>query len=338
MNVNDSGFPTNESTTQIETVEVPALLDDVVNELVDHDEDPLEVTLPRFRKRTSKACDFDEPPHKNSTKSLPKIKEFGNHATWERFAAWKKWKTLLLYSLSFAENWSDDMKIAQTLLSGGEELRDIVLTYKLAPEQGTDDALKKFFDNIERHFGELIDKSAAYAKVTQCRQTPGESTDKYYRRLRTAADVANVDDELVRAHFVANMGDKSIARQAEIEDWDVQKIIKTASRVESAKGSGIDENPLRVAAVEARRTSNYSRDNRTSVRGRGGNHVNHQRDASGNQCQQCGYFGHRSGTCPAVGKRCLQCNVVGHFKKCCRAGKSINAVQNQPSQVNDDWD
>lgn len=223
------------------------------------------------------------------------------------------------------------MKIAHTLLAGGDELRDIVQTYRLMPDANAPDALKVFFGNIEQHFEELTDKSAAYSSITKCRQQPGESTDKFYRRLKDVSEVANVDDELVRAHFIANMQNKDIARQADIEDWSVQRVIKTASRVESIRGGSAMENPLRVAAVEARRDSRGARQT-WSDRGSQGRQTNRVSGSRNNPCQQCGNTEHRSGTCPAIGKRCINCNGEGHFKRVCRGGRSVNTTQ--ASQVN----
>ena len=340
--INDSGI-VNDNLMKSSDIEHAVVNDDEQIEENDNDlVDPLQVNLPKILKRSNNTPTDEEPPAKSGTsRSLPKIGAFESCETWERFAKWKKWKCLLLYSLSFAQGWSDDMKIAHTLLAGGNELRDIVQTYRLAPTVGSNDALKTFFGNVEKHFGELTDKSAAYSNITKCRQSTGESTDKFYRRLKECAEVANVDDELVRAHFIANMINKDIAQQADIEDWNIQRIIKTASRVESSRNGSEMGNPLSVAAVEARNAQAPRQP--WQDRGRqnqGGRERRMSRPASlPNPCAQCGNTEHRSGTCPAIGKRCINCNKEGHFKRVCRGGRSINVTRNAQvnNVVDDGW-
>ena len=203
------------------------------------------------------------------------------------------------------------------------------------------------------------------------KQQRGETMEQFHSALRSLAEhcqLGQLEDELLRDIFTANMIDQEIQKELLKTTLTPEKALELAVRIElgirsqlaiqARQPSDTPTNPFigREEQVMEISSSRYRGSNRplSTYRGttrgitRGIGRVssnNNNNRAPTHNCRNCGQpwdANHRT-KCQAIGQTCRRCNKQNHFAKVCRSNlnrqqtsRSVNEIDNQsldqPSQ------
>lgn len=284
----------------------------------------------------------------------------------KQYAAWIDWKKQLEVSLELMNATSQHIKASLLFLHAGEEIREIISAYGYMPDRASVQDNFKHYDNVvarlDKYFQEATDETIDLETLWAMKQEQNETARVFLTRLMRQTALCDLHDgKIVRTNLLRGMANKGIAKLAMANDWELEKIIKAATREEALV---VGQQPLSMfgqpaPAIEvfqmnkmkdyeecnqverSKRSSETFRANENSQRYKKpkfepGRFTSRKRYDDVKPCPNCGIRFHRNGTCPAEGKSCLNCNKVGHFRRMCRI--SVNQVQKEKDDENEQDD
>ena len=190
------------------------------------------------------------------------------------------------------------------------------------------------------------------------KQHQGETMEQFHSALRSLAEhcqPADLEDELLRDIFTANMIDQELQKELLKTTLSPEKALELAVSIELGIRSqlaiqarqtldasatpfiGRDEPVMKISSSRFRGSSRPP----TTPPGMGrwnGRGMNNNSRASTHNCRNCGQpwdSNHRA-RCQAIGQRCRRCNKQNQYAKVCRSnlnrpqsGRSVNEIDNQ---------
>lgn len=266
----------------------------------------------------------------------------------EQLSAWISWKRQFMIAMEMMRVRGQAQRAQLSYLYIGDELRLVIDAYKMMPDgslvDGRFEHCVELIKKLDDYFRSATDETIDLETLWAAKQRSTDSARVFLTRIMQQAERCGITDmKIIRTNFLRGMKDQAVALTAIAGEWDVDKIVKAATRNEALNPGGqrpfgeAKSEPIEVFAVG---TGERSRRDSWQSRGRGRWQNRYQGNSRGNnrfsgsgrgaqrgskQCTACGLQSHRFGSCPAIGKPCLTCTKIGHFSAVCKA--SVNALQ-----------
>lgn len=232
---------------------------------------------------------------------------------------------------------SQRIKAGYVMISGGEEIRSLIYSLDLIPEEEDVEEGFRFYDalmhNLDAHFRGMADRSIDLSIFNGLKQEESEGARDFRIRVHRHARLCGIgeQDVIIKSRFIDGMRDKLTAQRAYMEDWELDKIVEVASRGEAAvalKPRGWLSTPAQSVEVAEVVETGTTAVGRLKDTPRTGTKAKDQPAAS--KCYNCGLIRRSKHSCPAKGKKCINCGKMGHFKAVCR-GKAKESTNENDS-------
>lgn len=279
----------------------------------------------------------------------------------KQHAAWIDWKKQFEVSLELMNATTQQVKANLLFLHVGEEIREIIGAYGFMPDRTKVREDYEHYDNVlaklDKYFQEATDETIDMETLWAMKQEQDETCRVFLTRLMRQTSLCGLHEEkIVRTNLLRGMSNRNIAQLAMANDWELQQIVKAATREEALV---VKQQPLswfgnkstsaEIFQLEKAETRNEEKSLIERPKERigtyGGGNVSRsfkrpryepdrrERTSDVRPCSDCGIRFHRYGVCPAIGKACSNCQKIGHFARVCRT--NVNYVQKTKEESDD---
>ena len=210
---------------------------------------------------------------------------------------------------------TEDVKIKYLLIWSGTEGQDIADQFDI--DEADAGKLQVYLDNFKNYASPRSNFRVARYKLLSCKQTPGEPSDSYLKRLGEliiqCEYTPEVKNTLIVDLFIFGMQSQSVQTilLKEGKDLTIDKALQTA-RTEEATQQQL--NVIRGNDPQNKSTTDIHHIHRQS-RHKTNKHLS-KPTTKHSTCLNCGKS-HDKGKCPAHGSSCKKCGKMNHWAYVC---------------------
>lgn len=304
------------------------------------DKHSLKETSPELKKRKDNGLGESSQP-RTWDKFLKPDPFPANISQARKREAWLDWRKHFKMALEIAGEVSQRKKAAYLFMSIGDEVRKIIMAHDMMPEANEAQEDFPHFDHLlqqlDNFFRGTSDVSIDLNTFATMKQEPGEGAREFSIRLRRQASICQLKDseDMIRSNFVRGMASSDLAKQAFVNNWDLETIISSAVRADTMSSKSPwgypSKETVEIAALadrdKGKQSENWRRTHKTFTRDnryqpykpgqsnfRGGSSQIKKLDKP---CTRCGNNTHKFNSCPAEGRACARCHKTGHFAAVC---------------------
>lgn len=254
-----------------------------------------------------------------------------------KYEAWLFWKQQMAMAIELSREKSQRIKAGYVMVSGGEEIRRLIYSLDLLPDEDKVEDGYRFYDslmhNLDMHFKGTADRTIDLGVFNSLKQEEKEGARDFRLRICRQARLCGIEnqDVIIKSKFIDGMRDKLTAQRAYMEDWELDKVVEVASRGEAAEAmkpkGWLSNRPRSVEVSEVAESFIVDRLKETP-------RAQHPFKRPGKQerCGNCGLVHRVPGKCPAKDKKCSVCDKIGHFKLVCRSKAAKGAGDKQKTE------
>lgn len=191
-----------------------------------------------------------------------------NTSPTERLGAWIDWKRQFTVSMQLVGELDQKTKANLLFMSIGNEIRRVIGACAMMKTEDEVDKDFAFYDHLmgklEEYFRASSDTAIDLNVFSTMKQNVSEGAGEFLIRLRRQAVLCELQDatELLRNSFLKGMKDQSLAAQGIVGNWNIEKLVAAATRMEAwsdKPGSSrpwpmeANKTPVEVAAVTEER-------------------------------------------------------------------------------------